>query len=332
VGDATATPLRDQKSGPDGMKLSTGPGSVPANDEVSQSVRSQARALDDGTPPARIGVPLQSGAPMAVRPGSTEMATPPAAAGPADVGVVKAAIAMPPAEPPGPVGERIAAGSLRNVAAKPGRGQASGPSPLPQTATVMAPVGVRVAPASTIVLSRVDDPSKPATALDTQDLSALPLAQSVVTAGTVAMTPSSSLPDPKAVASQLADALVAARPNGAIEIALDPVELGRVRMILSPDGNAMAVVLSAERPETLDLLRRAIESLANDLRELGYGTLSFRFDQSGNRSDRPADHEQADRDAAAEPEIKRLRPTQSIRTVGFEGHSSGALQRLDIRV
>jgi flagellar hook-length control protein FliK len=196
----------------------------------------------------------------------------------------------------------------------------------------MAPVGVGVAPASTIVLSRVDDPSKPATALDTQDLSALPLAQSVVTAGTVAMTPSSSVPDPKAVASQLADALVAARPNGAIEIALDPVELGRVRMMLSPDGNAMAVVLSAERPETLDLLRRAIESLANDLRELGYGTLSFRFDQSGNRSDRPAGHEQADRDAAAEPEIKRLRATPSIRTVGFEGHSSGALQRLDIRV
>jgi hypothetical protein len=139
-------------------------------------------------------------------------------------------------------------------------------------------------------------------------------------------------PDPRAVAGQLAEALIATQPGGKVEITLDPVELGRVRMVLAPDGSAMSVVLSAERPETLELLRRAIDTLANDLRELGYGSLSFRFDQSGNRSHRPDSSGPADRAGAPEPEAGKDLPAIGARAAGFDRLPNGASQRLDIRL
>lgn len=111
--------------------------------------------------------------------------------------------------------------------------------------------------------------------------------------GTVARHASASgdAPDPRAIAAQLGEAFVSSLPDGAVEISLRPEELGRVRMVLSPDAGSMTVTLTAERPETLDQMRRAIDTLAADLRDLGYAGLSFRFDRSGHpggRQGRPA--------------------------------------------
>ncbi len=137
--------------------------------------------------------------------------------------------------------------------------------------------------------------------------------------------------DPRAVAAQLAEAFVSALPDGAVEIALDPVELGRVRLVLSPDGAAMSVYLSAERPDTLELMRRAIDTLAGDLRELGYGTLNFRFDQSGDPPRRPGRDGAADR-ATATADPRNDAPATVARPSGFANLSSGGSQRLDIRL
>lgn len=73
------------------------------------------------------------------------------------------------------------------------------------------------------------------------------------------------------------DIAISEGPAGIVEIALDPEELGSVRLGLVPDGGGITVFLSAERPETGDLLRRHAEHLARDLREAGYGDVSFRF-------------------------------------------------------
>lgn len=74
-------------------------------------------------------------------------------------------------------------------------------------------------------------------------------------------------------------------PNRPVEIALNPEELGRVRMTLHPSDGGMQVSLVADRPETTELLRRNIEMLANEFRELGYTSISFTFSGSDSGRD-----------------------------------------------
>jgi flagellar hook-length control protein FliK len=70
-------------------------------------------------------------------------------------------------------------------------------------------------------------------------------------------------------------------PDGPVEISLSPEELGKVRMSLLGGEGQMTVQIVAERPETLDLLRRHIDMLASELRQQGFTDLSFSFGQGG---------------------------------------------------
>lgn len=76
-----------------------------------------------------------------------------------------------------------------------------------------------------------------------------------------------------------------------IEVTLNPEELGRVRLTLRSVDGSMSVSVAVERPETLDLLRRNIDMLASQLRELGYKDLSFSFASQGESFDRTKDHD-----------------------------------------
>lgn len=85
---------------------------------------------------------------------------------------------------------------------------------------------------------------------------------------------------PQAVVSQLAVAIGRASDRR-VEIRLDPPELGRVQIHLTPvDGGLQAMVLS-DRPETNDLLRRHAELLARELNAAGYGSVSLDFAAGG---------------------------------------------------
>lgn len=66
--------------------------------------------------------------------------------------------------------------------------------------------------------------------------------------------------------------------GGSVEIALSPEELGHVRLLLRDYTTATpTVTLHADRAETLDLMRRHIDILAQDLRDMGYSDVSFSF-------------------------------------------------------
>jgi len=78
------------------------------------------------------------------------------------------------------------------------------------------------------------------------------------------------------VANQIAVA-VTGQPGRVTEIALNPEELGRVRMSMSASETTITLHLLAERPETTDLLRRHIDTLAQEFRDLGYNDISFSF-------------------------------------------------------
>lgn len=82
---------------------------------------------------------------------------------------------------------------------------------------------------------------------------------------------------------QVTAALAPPPADGRIEVTLDPVELGRVRLSLTPADQAMTVVLTADRAETLDLMRRHADALNEALRGLGYDSVSLEFADSGAR-------------------------------------------------
>jgi flagellar hook-length control protein FliK len=70
--------------------------------------------------------------------------------------------------------------------------------------------------------------------------------------------------------------------DGSVEVRLSPEELGRVKLTMVPGEAGLVVQLVAERPETLELLRRHVDTLAADLRDLGYSGLEFSFTNEGD--------------------------------------------------
>ncbi|WP_299684796.1 flagellar hook-length control protein FliK [uncultured Tateyamaria sp.] len=108
---------------------------------------------------------------------------------------------------------------------------------------------------------------------------------SAVTTGPVMLTQRADLPPH--VAQQLAVALQKA-PDKPVEIALNPPELGRVRMVMNASDTGVVVQVLTERSDTLDLMRRNIDELGRALSDLGYEDISFSFGQ-GDTGDAQAD-------------------------------------------
>lgn len=82
-------------------------------------------------------------------------------------------------------------------------------------------------------------------------------------------------------AAQMAAAMQA-QSNSALrdqptEIALDPPELGRVRMVFSLVEGALTLSITADRPETLDLMRRHMDLLSQEFSRAGLGGTAFSF-------------------------------------------------------
>lgn len=87
------------------------------------------------------------------------------------------------------------------------------------------------------------------------------------------------------------------------EISLSPEELGRLRLHLIPDGDRIQVILSAERPETLDLLRRNLEQFTADLRQMGFSSSAFGFAGWAGGQDRGREAQALSPDPISEPPI-----------------------------
>ena len=76
------------------------------------------------------------------------------------------------------------------------------------------------------------------------------------------------------------------------EIALDPPELGRVRMIVTEVAGGLALTITAERPETLDLFRRHASMLAGEFAREGFTDTNFAFEGETDRDGRQSDTEE----------------------------------------
>jgi len=138
---------------------------------------------------------------------------------------------------------------------------------------------------------------------------------------TTPLQPRSTPETARQVAHQIAHA-VSQGTTKMTEIALNPEELGRVRLSLSAGDGAVSLVILAERPETQDLMRRHIESLAQEFRDLGYEDISFSFGADGQSE------EMAENDNA-QPEHETLTNTpNNVDPVAAAAPSGG----LDLRL
>ena len=70
-------------------------------------------------------------------------------------------------------------------------------------------------------------------------------------------------------------------PDRAVDIALNPEELGRLRLSMVTVDGSLTLAITAERGETLDLIRRHIGQLEQEFRDLGYRDINFSFSKDG---------------------------------------------------
>ncbi len=92
--------------------------------------------------------------------------------------------------------------------------------------------------------------------------------------------PARTAPPTAPVPRQVADAVV--RMAGEVtEITLAPAELGKLRITLTRDPQGLVVLLSAERPEALELLRRHMDLLRQELAAQGEEGARLDFTTAG---------------------------------------------------
>lgn len=94
--------------------------------------------------------------------------------------------------------------------------------------------------------------------------------------------------DAGAVLRQVAFAVRSQVP-GITEIHLDPPELGALRLDLRTNGAVASLVIGAERPEAMDLVRSGLHGLAGELRALGFERVEISFDHGSRDSGARAD-------------------------------------------
>lgn len=106
-----------------------------------------------------------------------------------------------------------------------------------------------------------------------ESFGAAPLNAATPNPTTGAAMSSSDLHGPR-VAWQIAESIAQA-PDRTSELMLAPEELGRLRFGIVTTEHGVTVQIAAERPETLDLVRRHLDHLAEDLRRMGFGGVTI---------------------------------------------------------
>ena len=78
--------------------------------------------------------------------------------------------------------------------------------------------------------------------------------------------------------------------DGPVELVLTPDDLGRLRFEMTMRGDQVTITLAAERPETLDLMRRNADHLLIELRNAGFSAASLSYGQWGQNPGQSPGH------------------------------------------
>ncbi|WP_165905251.1 flagellar hook-length control protein FliK [Rhodovulum euryhalinum] len=259
------------------------PGRSDGKPALLQASLSAPSGLAGGMMPAAQSAPGQAAAAAADLPSSgPEDAASDTQTRTAAQAQLRQAAEAPPSQPaaPAPAGKEASAPPRERTV----------PADLPPSSSNGAPAAT--APATIAPAAR---PADEPTALDSArttgaaaDLSAVetaPLGDAPVadrSASETGRTAPQPLDAPRPAMRAMAEALHRAA-DGAVELTLNPEELGRVRLTLNPGENGITVTIEADRGDTLDLMRRHADLLGNAMRELGYGEVVLDFGGKGAR-------------------------------------------------
>lgn len=132
----------------------------------------------------------------------------------------------------------------------------------------------------------------------------------------VELSPARAMP-PAAITQQIATAL-ATIDNGTIELSLNPEELGRVRLSLSTNEGQVSVSIIAERPETLEAIRRNLDLLSKGLEDAGYATVTYDFGGDTNGQNGSADSAFLAESESEPPDPEQSAPRQMMLRAGLD--------------
>ncbi len=128
-------------------------------------------------------------------------------------------------------------------------------------------------------------------------------------------------------ARAVAQAIASAQDANRVELRLDPPELGRVLIDMRFDDGAVTASISAERAETLDMLRRNVEALQRELAQAGFEGADIGFAHRDPGGEAQARDEGVLREGAA---ATAAAPAPGSAATLARG--AAALGRLDIRL
>jgi len=116
--------------------------------------------------------------------------------------------------------------------------------------------------------------------------------------------------------------------NGPIEITLDPVELGKVRLTLHATDGGMNVQIVADRVETVDLMRRNSAVIQQEFDDLGFREFNFSFSEHNGQQQRGTDYVKNDDWSAPETWV----PPAEIAPLALSVGSLAGAESLDLRL
>jgi flagellar hook-length control protein FliK len=117
-----------------------------------------------------------------------------------------------------------------------------------------------------------------------------------------------------------------------VDVTLSPEELGRVRMSITAGEGGVVLQVLAERPETLELMRRHADLLARELANLGFGSVDLAFGQGQTPQGDAEGDGQAGQGHAAAPDQGREDTAETADDAAPRHMMLGQSGGLDIRL
>ena len=115
---------------------------------------------------------------------------------------------------------------------------------------------------------------------------------------------------------QLSEAIIRSGPDaGETELVLSPDELGQVRFSIRNVDGQLSIVISAERPETMALLRRNADQLGAELAQSGMGGAALDFGGGGQTGERGTPSLRADASGRGQTPVIQPEPEQDAGTI-----------------
>ena len=210
------------------------------------------------------------------------------------------------------------------------RAQLSRPEAAPRTSPIVAATAFGTGEASEAARRAAGDASSSPGDGGERFLSGLTELRSIsdpLRFGPVSSSPGSATAQAADIGQQLVARLVRAGPDGPripgqVDLTLNPAELGRVRLSMAPGEAGLVVTIHADRPETLDLMRRHSEELMQEFRQAGFERAELSFGGTGSGQARDEMPDEAD---LLEPDLSEEEGPIAVQAAAQELHLSDGL-------